>query len=158
MIGLFSTFFHFFWAPIYTAIDDENMPFQSKMLLKHGAHAGLYSAAAVVLGGFRFTQNLRLRDSLGGVRMPLPVAFAALGLANSVMSDVVHNFVMPHIPADAKWEDEIALGVGVGYSAMMAPAWVYLVSPRLFKQAGALNLAFSAGAAELVATLAQSFI
>ncbi len=134
------------------------MPFEKKMLLKHGAHAGLYSAAAVVLGGLRFTQNLRVREALGGIKMPLPVAFAALGLANSVMSDVVHNFMMPHIPADAKWEDEIALGIGVGYSAMMAPAWVYLVSPRLFKQAGVLNLAFSAGAAELVSTLAQSML
>ncbi len=129
-----------------------------KFLVKHGTHALLYAGANQVLGGYRLSQVLRLRPQLGAMSVPLPVAFAILGVANSIMADVFHSVVKAEIPVDAKYEDDVSFALSVAYSAMMAPMFAYLLSPGLFKQIGPFKLAGLAAASEGLAIVGQGML
>lgn len=132
--------------------------FSQKMLTKHAVHGGLYTVASQAMSGFSYTANLRLRKGLGGMSIPLPVAFFALGVMNSVMSDLAHTLIKEEIPAVAKFEDEASLAFSALYAGLMAPALAYVASPNLFRQVGPLKLAMIGAGSEVVSSFAQTML
>jgi len=68
------------------------------------ARLGKYSSHAVISGGlFHFMNSSKGAAVLvNGVRIPISVFGAGVGVASTFVNDIAHSYVLPHLSADAR--------------------------------------------------------
>jgi hypothetical protein len=88
-------------------------PDYKEILMKAGLNAAVSGVATkLVFGGNPGTVNYM------GMQIPTAVLSSLSGAVSSVSTDLAHDYVLPYIPKNKKFESLEALGLGLGTSAL----------------------------------------
>jgi hypothetical protein len=116
----------------------------------------LYKAGVqgVILGAFTKFQrpDALLNVTMLGNRVPLYMAAGAAGIGASLAGDILHEWVLPHIPKNQKFSKSESAVISPLLTAGSYIGMYYLLNPGSIDELGMFNLAVQGVAADFGAT------